>query len=183
MRALLLGRFQPFHRGHLNVIKDISKNYWVIIAMGSAQESHKLKNPFTAGERYKMISESLKDEGIRNYYLIPIEDINRYALWVSHVESLTPKFDVVFTRNPLTKQLFSERGYKVIEHIEYDREKYSGKEARRRMIADENWKELVPKAVVKIIKEIDGVNRLKKISKMEEYNEKRRRDWENFICK
>lgn len=166
MRALLLGRFQPFHNGHLNVIKDISKNYQVIIAMGSAQVSHKIKNPFTAGERYQMIFESLKVESISNYYLIPIQDINRYPLWVSHVESLTPNFDVVFTRNPLTKLLFSEKNYKVKEQIQYDREKYSGKEVRRRMIANENWQELVPKAVTLIINKIDGVNRLKKISKM-----------------
>ncbi len=170
MRALLLGRYQPFHKGHLNVIKDISKNYWVIIAMGSAQESHKIKNPFSAGERYLMISESLKVEGISNFSLIPIEDLNRYPLWVSHVESLTPKFDIVFTRNPLTKLLFSEKGYTIKEQIQYHREKYSGKEVRRRIISDEHWQELIPKPVIKIIEEINGVQRLKEISKMDEYN-------------
>lgn len=170
MRALLLGRYQPFHKGHLNVIKEISKEFYVIIAMGSAQESHKIKNPFTAGERFLMISETLKNEGISNYYLIPIEDINRYPIWVSHVESLVPKFDIVFTRNPLTKLLFSEKGYNVKQQIEFDRKKYSGKEVRRRMISNENWKELLPMPVVKIIDEIDGVNRLIDISRMDGIN-------------
>ena len=47
----------------------------------------------------------------------------------------------------------------------YNREEYSGTEIRRRMLAGENWKKLVPKAVVEVIGEIKGVERLKAVSR------------------
>ena len=48
MRALYIGRFQPFHLGHLHIVKyilEVSKE--VIIAIGSSG-SHTVHNPFTA---------------------------------------------------------------------------------------------------------------------------------------
>ncbi|MEM2915309.1 MAG: adenylyltransferase/cytidyltransferase family protein, partial [Candidatus Bathyarchaeia archaeon] len=55
-RALYVGRFQPFHLGHLEAVKYMLRNSKeVIIVIGSAQESHTLTNPFTAGERVYMI--------------------------------------------------------------------------------------------------------------------------------
>lgn len=162
MRALLLGRFQPFHNGHLKVVKEIVKDAeYLVIAIGSAQYSHAIENPFTAGERYTMISRVLIAEGIDNYHLITIEDLHRYAAWVSHVVSQAPKFDVVYAHNPLSVRLFKEAGFKVVELELYEPEKYSGTEIRRRMMAGEEWRNLVPKAVVELIDEIDGVERLK----------------------
>ncbi len=53
LTALLIGRFQPFHNGHLEVVKTISKKCdRMIIGIGSAQLSHTFENPFTAGERH-----------------------------------------------------------------------------------------------------------------------------------
>jgi nicotinamide-nucleotide adenylyltransferase len=160
-RALLIGRYQPFHKGHLKAIQEISsEGYRLVIAVGSAQISHTVDNPFTAGERHLMIAEALETEGVRNFEIIPIMDINRYAIWVSHVESLVPPIDVVFSNNPLTKRLFSEKGYAVKAQKLYDRDKYSGTEVRRRILAGENWQELVPDVVVKIIENFNGIERI-----------------------
>ena len=169
MRALLIGRFQPFHNGHMEVVKYIVSRYKaIVIGIGSAQYSHTLENPFTAGERHLMISRSLEDEGIHNYYLVPIEDLHRNSIWVAHVESIAPPFDEVFANNPLTKRLFYERGYKVILPPLYDRSKYSGKEIRRRIIKGEKWEHLVPQAVVDTINEIDGISRLKALAQTDD---------------
>jgi nicotinamide-nucleotide adenylyltransferase len=46
----------------------------------------------------------------------------------------------------------------------YERATHSGTEIRRRMLAGEPWEELVPRAVVKVISEIDGVERLRRIA-------------------
>ena len=135
----------------------------LIIAIGSAQESHTRKNPFTAGERILMIKVALAQAGIANYMIIPIIDINRYAVWVAHVESLVPPIDIVYTNNQLTKQLFSERGYKIKLPKLYDREKYSGTKIREMMLNDEDWKALVPVGVAKVIDEIGGVSRMKEL--------------------
>jgi nicotinamide-nucleotide adenylyltransferase len=165
MRALLLGRFQPFHLGHLKVISDIVKgSEYIVIAIGSTQYSHTLVNPFTAGERYTMISRTLQARGIENYHMIGIEDIHRYAVWVSHVVSQTPSFDVVYAHNPLSVRLFSEADYNVVELALYEPEKYSGTEVRRRMVHGEDWRNLVPEEVAKYIEEIHGVERLRTLA-------------------
>ena len=173
MRALMIGRFQPFHRGHLKVVREIlAEAEDIIIGIGSAQYSHSLENPFTAGERHLMISKSLELEGINNYFLVPIIDIHRYSVWVAHVESLVPPFDVVYSKSPLTSRLFNEAGHNTKEPFLYDRENYSGKEIRRRMLAGEEWRSLVPKGTSEVIDEMDGVERLKDISKGD-YDEKK----------
>ncbi len=165
MRALLLGRFQPFHNGHLKIVKDMVREAeYIVIAIGSAQFSHSLENPFTAGERITMISRALVKEGIENYHLVAVEDLHRYAVWVSHVTSQVPKFDVVYAHNPLSLRLFKEGGYKVVELELYEPDKYSGTEIRRRMIVGERWRDLVPEAVAELVDEINGVERLKDLA-------------------
>ncbi len=161
MRGLFIGRFQPFHKGHLEVIREMtSKTEKLIIGIGSAELSHTFKDPFTAGERHLMISESLDAENIIDYYIIPIMDINRYKVWVAHVRSLVPPFDVIFTNNELTATLFSEAGIEVRRPRLYDREKYSGREVRRRMAQEGEWRSLVPAPAVKVIEDLKGVLRL-----------------------
>ncbi len=143
----------------------------LIIGIGSAQLSHSTSNPFTAGERHLMISRSLEDEEIFDYYLIPINDLSIYSEWVSHVESLTPPFDIVLSNNPLTQRLFQEKGYSVKEVPFFNRKEYSGREVRNRMISGKDWQSLVPKAVVEVMEEIKGVERLQQIARADSYVE------------
>ncbi|MDR0198941.1 MAG: nicotinamide-nucleotide adenylyltransferase [Methanomassiliicoccaceae archaeon] len=160
--SLIIGRFQPFHKGHLEVIRKISKaSANLTIGIGSAQYSHTVTNPFTAGERYRMISDSLKEADITNAYIVPMEDLNRYSVWVSHVVSMSPPFSVVYSNNTLTRRLFYEAGYEVKDSPLYNRPEYSGTEVRRRMLAGEDWRSLVPKAVADVIDDIDGIGRIK----------------------
>jgi len=164
--ALLIGRYQPFHNGHLEVVKRILKECDVlVIAVGSAQDSHTRENPFTGGERLSMISEALADEGIplHRYVIVPIPDIKNNALWVSHVKAFCPPFDVAYTKNPLSKRLFEEAGVKVKEQPLFDRHKYSGTAIREKMIKGQDWESLVPKGVARVVKGIDGIERLKSV--------------------
>ncbi|WP_292468585.1 nicotinamide-nucleotide adenylyltransferase [Methanolobus sp.] len=164
-RAFYIGRFQPFHLGHYSIIQNIARDVdEVVIGIGSAQKSHEPKNPFTAGERVMMIRHSLEDANVK-HYAIPLEDLQRNAVWVSHIISMTPPFDVVYSNNPLVVRLFKEAGIPVEQPPMYQREGYSGSEARRRMLNDEDWRSLVPEAVADVIDDIDGVNRLKSVSK------------------
>ena len=169
MRGFFIGRFQPYHLGHHEVIKDILNQVdELIIGIGSAQESHTLENPFTAGERILMVSKALDEidkELRKRVYIIPLEDIYRNALWVSHVCSMVPPFDVVFSNNPLVIRLFKEAGFEVRTTIMYNREFLQGKEIRKMMINGGEWEKYVPKAVVDVIKEIGGVERLKEIAR------------------
>lgn len=166
-RAILIGRMQPVHNGHMQVIGKILEEVdELIIGIGSAQLSHEAKDPFTAGERIVMMTQALAEMGVdpSRYYIIPMQDINFNALWVSHVKMLTPPFSIIYTGNPLVKQLFSEEGFEVRQPPLYDRLHLSGTEVRRRILEDSNWQELVPKATADVLSEISGVERMKNLS-------------------
>jgi nicotinamide-nucleotide adenylyltransferase len=167
IRGILIGRMQPVHNGHMQVINKILEEVdEIIIGIGSAQLSHELKNPFTAGERILMMNQALAESNIdpKRYYIIPMEDINYNALWVSHVKMMTPPFSILYSGNSLVKQLFKEEGFEVKQPPLYDRLHLSGTEVRRRILEDENWRELVPKAPADLIDEINGVERLINLS-------------------
>jgi nicotinamide-nucleotide adenylyltransferase len=167
MRAFYIGRFQPYHLGHQEVLEKIARECEeIIVGVGSAQLSHTFSDPFTAGERILMIMRSLADINVL-FYVIPIEDIRRNAIWTSHVMTMTPPFDVVYTNNPYVVRLFTEAGFDVKSSPLYQREKYSGSEIRRRMVNDEPWEQLVPHVVAEIVSQIDGVNRLKEVSRQD----------------
>jgi nicotinamide-nucleotide adenylyltransferase len=167
-RGLYLGRFQPYHLGHHEVLKKIATEVdEIIIGIGSAQISHEIDNPFTAGERVLMVSRAIEELDIK-HYVIPIEDIRRNSLWVSHVMSMVPPFDVAYTNNPLVIELLSEAGIDVRESPLFKRNSYSGTEIRRRMLENEKWEQFVPDKVVEIINEIDGVKRLRTVAQSDD---------------
>jgi len=75
-RALFIGRFQPFHNGHLHVATALSKRFdEVIIGIGSSQEKNTSQNPFSYNERKNMISKALKANKIKNFKIYPIPDL------------------------------------------------------------------------------------------------------------
>jgi nicotinamide-nucleotide adenylyltransferase len=165
MEALFIGRFQPFHNGHLKAIQYVLKKYdEIIIGIGSSQYSHTVDNPFTSDERIKMIKATLKSKDINNFKIILIPDIHNPPKWVDHVLKIYSDFDVVVSNSKLTKQLFSEKGYEVIETPVYSKEKYSGRVIRDRIAKNEDWKDCVPFEVVNIIKKINGVDRIKNLT-------------------
>jgi nicotinamide-nucleotide adenylyltransferase len=139
----------------------------VIVAIGSAQYSHNVNNPFTAGERLVMIREALRDEkmDLSRVWLVPVPDVHLHMMWVSALEGYTPRFTVVYSNEPLTRRLFVEAGYEVKDIPLYDRKVYSSTEIRKRMVKGEDWEEYVPRKVSAFIKEIDGVNRLRDLNR------------------
>lgn len=163
-RAFYIGRFQPFHLGHYSTICTIAEEVdELVIGIGSAQKSHDSENPFTAGERVMMIRHVLEDANVK-HYAIPIEDLQRNAVWVSHIISMTPPFDVVYSNNPLVIQLFREANMNVRQPPMFNRKGYSGTEIRKKMLEGDEWRQLVPTAVAEVIDEIGGVTRLRNVS-------------------
>ena len=167
-RGLYVGRFQPFHLGHLGAIEAAVKEVdELVIVIGSAQYSHKANNPFTAGERLVMIRRALQDAKMdySKLWVVPVPDVHLHMLWVSALEGYTPKFNVVFSNEPLTQRLFKEAGYAVKNIPFFDRKEYMSTVVREKMLKDDSWTELVPKAVAEFIEEIDGVNRLRDLAR------------------
>ncbi len=158
------GRFQPPHKGHGKVIEwilQICDN--VIIAIGSAQESHTFQNPLTAGERVEALRLLLRDLSIdyNRVFIIPIPDIFMNKVWIKFVEAFVPKFDLVVTRNPLVKELFEESGYKVLSQPVFDRTELMGTNIRRMVIEGDEWERYLTPSVVSFLKSIGFDKRLK----------------------
>jgi len=144
MRGFYIGRFQPYHNGHHEMVLTIAEEVdELVLGIGSAGDSHTRHDPFTAGERIMMIAKSLADVDLVTY-AVPIEDLNRHSVWVSHVESMSPNFDVAYSNNPLVIQLFHEAGVEVRQSPMFDREVLEGTEVRERMIDGGEWESLVP---------------------------------------
>jgi len=163
-RALFVGRFQPFHKGHLSVIRNILNNYdEAIIVVGSAEESLSNENPFTAGERIEMIRRCLNDSRV---IIVPVRDINNNSLWVPHLLSYLPKFDAVYSNNELVKILFSRYGIPVKGIKFHERKKHEGKTIRKQMLKGNLWKKHIPKPASDFIEEIKGIERIRRIAKI-----------------
>ena len=163
MRGLLIGRFQPFHKGHLEVVRKVRADRPgapLLIGVGTADESYTWENPFTAGERIEMIERALAEAKVENTFLVPISDIQRHALWVNYLEALLPTFDRVYTNNPLTRLLFERAGYLVESPPLFDRARYEGVRIREQLADGGPWKEAVPPAVAKYLEEIGAPARL-----------------------
>jgi nicotinamide-nucleotide adenylyltransferase len=165
VRGLLVGRFQPFHAGHVAVVRHLTSQRPgepLILGIGSAEESYTFDNPFTASERFEMIARALAAEKVVGWLAMPIPDIHRHALWAAHVAELVPPFDRVYTNNPLTRTLFERAGYGVEGTPMFDRERFEGTSIRR-MLRDgaPGWQERVPAAVAAYLEELHASDRLR----------------------
>jgi nicotinamide-nucleotide adenylyltransferase len=162
-KALYIGRFQPFHLGHLDAINQILKQEdFLIIAIGSAQYSHTKENPFTAKERQKMIIATLKFAKInpKKYKVILIPNIENFDAWPNHVDSLVPKYENIYTGSKLVKSLFKAQKRHTIKSIKFNK-KISATLVREKIAQNKKWENLVPKSVAEFIKTIDGETRIK----------------------
>jgi len=169
-RGLFIGRFQPFHLGHIAAIKFALTNVdELIIVIGSSQASYDQQNPFTSGERLSMIKDSLNADTLidcKKTLIVPVPDTNVHSTWTHTVDMLVPKYDVVFTNNAFTGYLFIQRNIPVTEPKLLNRNDLSGTEIRRRMLKNIKWTNLVTEQTQLVIQKINGVERVKKIASL-----------------
>ena len=171
MRGFYIGRYQPFHDGHRHMVEEIAAEVdELVLGIGSAGDSHTTRNPFTAGERVMMVTKAVAELDATTY-VVPIEDLDRNSVWVSHVQSMTPRFDVAYSNNPLVVRLFEEAGVEVRQSPMFRRDVLEGTELRERMIRGRDWEALVPDAVVDVIREVDGVKRIRRIAETDSNGE------------
>ena len=163
-----MGRFQPFHLGHLDLVKQILDECdEVIIAVTSSQFNYLEKDPFTAGERMEMIHNSLKDASINltRCFVVSLENQFNVAMWGSYLKSALPHFDKVYSGNDYVSMLLSDSGINVVKPVFLNVSQYNATKIRQMIISDKNWKDSVPYAVYELLIKINAKNRLEVISK------------------
>lgn len=159
--GLFIGRFQPFHNGHMLVVEGMTKlcgKIW--IGIGSSEKHHTNEDPFSAQERIEMIQRALQGKD-----LIPMFDINFVELpdetddaaWRNKVLEKTGPVDVVWTGNTWTANCFE--GVIPVKPIK-EVPGISATVIREKMKTGGDWQSLVPKEIVSFIQEIDGPSRL-----------------------
>ena len=161
MIGFLIGRFQPFHLGHLEAIKFALSNVEHLhVGIGSSNKSHEERNPFTADERKEMILSSIDDVIGKRISLHYIPDVDDHSKWTNLVDEIIPEYDVVFSNDDFTHELYGKRGKSIISVDLKSRSNLSGTNIRNLILTDQNWKEFVPSGTRDLLSRIDGKKRL-----------------------
>ena len=161
MNGFLIGRFQPFHLGHLEAVNFALSNVeQLYIGIGSSNKSNQLRNPFTSEERNEMIASSLDEKTLQRVSIYDIPDTGDHSKWIQSIDKIIPKYDVVFSNDDFTQSLYEKNGKKIIPVILKSREDLSGTNIRKLIQTDGNWEDLVPNGTKNILLKIDAKNRL-----------------------
>ena len=116
MIGFLIGRFQPFHLGHLEAIKFALSNVEHLhVGIGSSNKSHEERNPFTADERKEMILSSIDDTIAKRLSIHFIPDVDDHSKWTHLVDEIIPEYDVVFSNDDFTHELYGKREKSILQ--------------------------------------------------------------------
>ncbi len=158
--AVFIGRFQPFHKGHLGVVKKMSRKYRLTIVIGSTNRKSG-ENPFSAKFREKMIRAALHEARVAGVRVVYMPDTRGDKLWAKELLRLTGNPDIIITGNPWVIRCFPPKadsprakknsGVKFLKIKEKGR-KISATKIRAAMRAGKPWRHMVPPVVAKIIK-------------------------------
>jgi bifunctional NMN adenylyltransferase/nudix hydrolase len=91
--AVIIGRFQPVHRGHIPTFKKAFEMAdKIICVIGSSNMPRTIKNPFTSSERQEMIGAALDENNLNPYesdvLFVEVEDtIYQDQEWVRQVKN------------------------------------------------------------------------------------------------
>jgi nicotinamide-nucleotide adenylyltransferase len=164
MDGLLIGRFQPFHLGHLAAVKfALTQVNNLAIGIGSSNRVNEKRNPFSAVERKEMIESSLDESDLQKCKIYFVPDVNDHAKWTYHVDQIIPKYDVVFSNDDFTYELYKKRDIKVVSVPLKQREVLSGTDIRLKIASGQSWEDLVPSGTAKVLLKINAKDRLAKL--------------------
>ncbi|MCX7274295.1 MAG: adenylyltransferase/cytidyltransferase family protein, partial [Burkholderiales bacterium] len=83
--AVLIGRFQPFHRGHQALLeRALAEGSRVVVVLGSAMLARSPKNPFTWEERAAMVRAAAGEQAHR-VECLPVRDHHDDERWLREV--------------------------------------------------------------------------------------------------
>lgn len=160
-KAIYIGRFQPFHNGHLSIIKNaladerINK---IIVLVGSANKSISAKNPFTYEQRKEMIECCMDYEGLSDK--VTVKALNDYTYnldkWINEViaKSGGAEYIVGYEKDDSS---FYLKVFKGMEYIGLPAEKSEGliinaTDIRQNILDDgHKWEDSAPFSTVRCV--------------------------------
>lgn len=164
MNGLLIGRFQPFHLGHLDALHfALSKVDKLWIGLGSSNKALQKNNPFSAEERKEMILSSIDESMKQRIQIYFIPDLENHIKWIELIDTIVPEFDIVFSNDELTRHLYSKRDVEVLSIPFVKRDILSGTNIRNLIISDQKWEDLVPEGTKIFLYNTSAKQRLKNL--------------------
>ena len=127
---VLIGRFQPFHNAHLEIVKRATALCdQLIIITGSAKQPRTYKNPFTSRERHNMIKSATA--GLSMHIIVEenVDTIYNDQAWAVRIQGIVAKFTVPGKSvgiighkkddSSFYLDMFPQWGYENVELIEF----------------------------------------------------------------
>lgn len=174
--GVFYGRFQPFHKGHLNAVTlclERCETLYIGIRIFETMTNFDLtqikksseENPFTFEERMRMIKESLIDAKIDlkrvNIIPFPLENPEK---WYEFIPKDTVHFRIgVSDWDEERIRTFERSGLNIMTLPIYEKN-ITAEEIRKRIVQNRNWKDSVPAGTAKVIEEIGGADRIKMLA-------------------
>lgn len=168
--GLVLGRFQPFHLGHLEYVEAArSRCSRLFVGVTNPDPESRVatdsdparsmsaNNPFTFSERRSMIEDSLWDLGWtdRDFAIVPapIMHPDRLLHYLPAASETTAFLTIYDEWGEQKVRLMSDLGYEVdvLWRRDYASRRTSGTEIRRMLAEGAEWRRLVPRAVARHI--------------------------------
>jgi len=99
---VLIGRFQPFHNAHLEIIKRataLTDN--LVIITGSAAQPRTYKNPFTSAERAQMIKAATGGLSLSIHIEENFDTIYNDQAWAVRIQSIVSRYRILGTKTAI----------------------------------------------------------------------------------
>jgi len=99
---MLIGRFQPFHNAHLEIIKRCTAlTDQLVVVIGSANQPRTYKNPFTYDERARMVKAATQGLSLHIYTEPNIDTIYNDQAWAVRVQGIHSKYRCLGTKDAI----------------------------------------------------------------------------------
>jgi bifunctional NMN adenylyltransferase/nudix hydrolase len=127
---VLIGRFQPFHSAHLEIVKRATALCeQLIIITGSAKQPRTYKNPFTSTERAGMIKDATRGLSMQIYVEENVDTIYNDQAWAVRIQGIVSKYRALGgpvgiighkkDDSSFYLDMFPQWGYENVELIEF----------------------------------------------------------------
>lgn len=153
--ALVVGRFQPFHKGHLHLLREaLSLAKVVVIAIGSSNVQDE-NNPLSFEERKAILQKVIEQEGWQERVrkIVPAPDFPSDNEWLDTLVKNAGEFDIALGNNDWTNAVLHEAGYETRTVAFLERETLEGTQIRQLFRDQKNWQDRVPKYLHQFIQE------------------------------